>query len=1393
MKNYVIAGLIMLAALNVARATETECVGMRVLPAPGKVTIDGKFDDWDLSGGIFICGDVEKLRDDFSSWFHLMYDGEFLYALARVKDPHPLVNSRGPDAEPPNQFDPRLVHGDYLTVRIIAERGTKQELISHLTFRQGKGGMDIMELAGGRDRYERSRTTAPATGARQKFVKDADGKGYTHELAVPLKLLTKNGRGLKAGEVILLTIDQSFSWSYEVKDHFRSGKVPDRTFTARAYDCWGPAAFASKGNVKPQPVRLSDRREFEVTLEKGIPAVDWTGLAKGTGFKPISFTMPMDGYVSLNIKNADGVVVRQLLTAEAMAKGKHEVKWDGLTTPAWTTPGTAVDPGEYTWSAIYHTGIGLRLRGWAYHGPSDPWDVSPTSYWGGDQALPIAAETDDEKIYLGWAGSEAGKALIALDLDDNVLWAAGYHFNSACLIAADGDVVYYAGGGIKRVNKKNGKAANWPGRKSAELKISELWGDRSGMPAAVAWSSGGFDARDGKLYLSFSQWTWGSRDVTDWRSFLTKLVMGAMPGKTQDPISKIVWEKLDDRCKDDIKGFLKGEKPPTEAFKTNAYWIPDARNVVNGHMRGLLSNKTLVKGADKMGGGELAEANRRLIEKTFGSSVIKAYSNFVAVVDAQTYKLLRTFDVQAPGRIVLSGDELLIVSDQNKVLALNTETGEIRTVIEGLASATTLTVDKEGNIYIAILGEDQQIFVYSPKGELLRKIGKKGGRVRSGPWEPSGMNNVWGLAVDARDRIWAAEVDLVPKRMSAWDIKTGEFVKEYFGPTHYGGSGGAVNPRDPNIIIGEGCEFRLDPKTGRAKFTGIITQDVYHGLARFCEGANGKLYLAATFSGRMWGPGAPRQIRIWERVSEGRYAYRASIVPHKGKTSFWADENGDEEEQPEEVTTLPVVYGVSGYNNWSMNLNTDLTFYGSHNKKSVQVKIAGFTECGAPKYDLDEVKELPSLRGSVMSSPDNRVLLCAESDDYFHCYEVETGKKLWTYPNRFSGVHGSHRAPGYAVGLVRGAFGIVGNARFPDPIGALWVVNTNVGEWHVLTQDGYYLTALFEGDPQKRKWPEKAVPGAVMDNCPCGLGGEDFGGSAIQGKDGKLYLEAGKLALWNVEVVGLENVKAFKGGKFTLSADDALTAEIVRGGALQAIAKPKGVTVKRMQSPPEGKPIFSGDLGRDFRGAKRFSYRKQRNAEVTSVIAWDDENLYLGWDVKDETPWANAADEVEYMYASGDTVDFQLGADPGAPGKRGQAARGDLRLSIGNFRNEPTAVIYREIAAVGVKRNAKTFSSGVVAEFTVESVEVVKDAKIVVETGKNGYVVEAAIPLATLGVKLTKGMSLKGDFGVTHGDPNGQDTVLRTYWSNQATGIVNDEVFELKMQPGNWGKLSFEE
>src|SRR2546430_14373675 len=108
----ILVGLLALLAPAAVRATVTENHVLRILPAPGPVAVDGKADDWDLSGGVFVCGDVERFRDQYAVWFHGMYDATNVYFLARWLDPTPLNHEES--AKGGHGF-----HGDCLQIRFI--------------------------------------------------------------------------------------------------------------------------------------------------------------------------------------------------------------------------------------------------------------------------------------------------------------------------------------------------------------------------------------------------------------------------------------------------------------------------------------------------------------------------------------------------------------------------------------------------------------------------------------------------------------------------------------------------------------------------------------------------------------------------------------------------------------------------------------------------------------------------------------------------------------------------------------------------------------------------------------------------------------------------------------------------------------------------------------------------------------------------------------------------------------------------------------------------------------------------------------------------------------------------------------------------------------------------
>ena len=74
------------------------------------------------------------------------------------------------------------------------------------------------------------------------------------------------------------------------------------------------------------------------------------------------------------------------------------------------------------------------------------------------------------------------------------------------------------------------------------------------------------------------------------------------------------------------------------------------------------------------------------------------------------------------------------------------------------------------------------------------------------------MRFIAGVTVDKNNQLWVCEADNHPLRFSRWDANTGRFSKEFFGPANYGAIGAAINPEDPNKMMGKSAEWEIDPK-----------------------------------------------------------------------------------------------------------------------------------------------------------------------------------------------------------------------------------------------------------------------------------------------------------------------------------------------------------------------------------------------------------------------------------------------------------------------------------------------------------------------------------------------------------------------------------------------------
>ena len=82
-------------------------------------------------------------------------------------------------------------------------------------------------------------------------------------------------------------------------------------------------------------------------------------------------------------------------------------------------------------------------------------------------------------------------------------------------------------------------------------------------------------------------------------------------------------------------------------------------------------------------------------------------------------------------------------------------------------------------------------------------------------------------------------------------------------------------------------------------------------------------------------------------------------------------------------------------------------------------------------------------------------------------------------------------------------------------------------------------------------------------------------------------------------------------------------------------------------------------------------------------------------------------------------------------------------------------------------------------------------ARIASAETPDGYVLEAAVPLEELGLKVESGLRLKMDWGVLSAGPEGNSVARRLYWAEQSAIVTSDEPSEARLHPALWGTVRF--
>ncbi|MGE9290871.1 MAG: sugar-binding protein, partial [Puniceicoccales bacterium] len=791
----------------------------------------------------------------------------------------------------------------------------------------------------------------------------------------------------------------------------------------------------------------------------------------------------------------------------------------------------------------------------------------------------------------------------------------------------------------------------------------------------------------------------------------------------------------------------------------------------------------------------------------------------LVVLDNQSLETISEIPVSNLERVDVGSDGNLYVLAGGDLGIIDSDTGKMNRIpMPTMEQAEDLSVSPEGWIAVMDVGKDYQPKVYSPEGELMGRIARQGGRPIRGDYDPEAVAHVNAIAYDFEGNLWVTESWDYPRRVSVWN-PDGKLARDYIGNTRYGATGSYMHDDNPNLGYVGPVEMKLNREDHSYEVTQIIwvsdperedepelfTVSQGHAVpSRFTSSAGGveREFLFSP-SWVIWN--APQVVYMedddgWRPVSAFGHVSQLSgemnrddpETPLSGDFAdlhpmdgfFWNDLNEDGRVQREECIIVPAGVDSRGRdtfanlhisNYWNNTINSeDLSFDGGSGYRIAPIR---FTEKGAPVYGPEGVTPIVDVSGVGKISytiPEEQLLVAFDRKERPNMggFDLETKELVWTYPNDYSGVHGSHAAPMSAPGVIIGTLKVIGHGEV-DGLGSVFAMRGNQGEDYYMTSDGLYIGAVF-GDS---RITENNLGETVEESFGYPLQGqpdEPFSGWFGKQNDGvfRNLTSLSKQAAVVTEIRGLETIQRFVGPRIRINAEDEAilaayipAAEVEEGEKIYTVAK---TTVPIEWDAVDAMMIRGGGT--------------PDTAEV--YLQYDAENLYLKYEVQDRSPMANSGRDFRRLFKTGDAVDLQISAVPS--GSRRDPVEGDIRILFSFLDEEPVAILMRPVEEGASELVEHTYDSGVGPK-TFDRVEQIDQIPVVAKMTDSGYSVIATVPWAVLGIEPQPGITLYGDVGFISSDPSGRINASRTYWSNKATGLVSDEPLEAWLHPQTWG------
>ena len=1305
--------------------------GLDVVPAPGKVKIDGAIDkgEWDLSGQIWSFADWDA-RDTFSVKSAAMYDAEFLYLSFDWRDPLPLNSKVDPKSDP----------GRGWTADAVQLRTCTDSMVAWFTMWGFDGGrkpaLEYVQAGDGKDPENKNvenvkrllypgkdGVTELGEGVELAYRMADDGKGFTQEVKIPWRIIyADEEHRAKAGDSYRMGLE--FYWGtpagtgfpmHNYKDNLQPG-VYTREFFWRAKKAWGDVHLLA-GSAKPREYRPSViKPEGPIAVRATVPA--------GSEF----FSLVIDDAEGRRVRNlAGGFRTDDYKVGEKGGKTEVEVRWDGL-----DESGKAVPAGSYVAKTIGSN----RIDGYwelCFYNPGTPaWDtLDHRGGWGADHNAVKTVGSAGEMTILCCDFAEGGDGTFAIGPDGRKAWGEKRGSSS---VAGNDKYVFI---------------------------IPNDW-DSTGMSICR------LDAKTG-AYLPF-------RKGEDMPVLL----------------SKVFGLKVNERV------------PNVLALAINAHGLL------------ALCSDNVLRILDPETGAVLRKI------KLHATKFLSTETCPFAADDANAYSFL--------------GRELQITdleSGKSRLVSLDAGLFGRRPAVENPGAMTV----RGGFVYVADNGEDMQIKKFDLEGKQVGAIGRKGGRPRQGAFVRDGVRNASSIAFDAKGRLWVAENQQFPRRVSVFS-ENGDFVRDYIGNAGYAGGGTLIHRQDHTKACAAFNEISIDIPGRKWDVTNVMFnpdpekgvvirpgQTAFHYGDMFYSSASGEKreyfssvgeprntpYFIMIRDGENWSPvAAITTVGTIAKVVGGQYGSQVVEAPSgawagcdAADTVIWNDFNNDGYVQRDECETIPALSSTTPKGGKPRSLYNSLAFRTASNTTTDMDDLGIYaTRCTDPKAKKWEVGRLVpvswrdggrpvySMKGFVptpnQSLMPNGAATEVPGEDlvvgfvnigksvYVAGWRKSTGDIVWKHISPYHQVHGSHNAPMPRPGLVIGCLKVMGVAKGCGDK-SVFMVRGNLGEDYFFTTDGF-LVNRFTKDGRLPGLPPPEDEELLRKSSYSNYGGrgEHFSGTFARQDDGVVRASGGIPAsqagnIFRIE--GLESIRSGDSAAFLLS--DAQVVEADRFNVERQLA-----------ARHEVEPL---EIAAAASRPKQFRIASEGQKVVADFAAtWDADALHLSWTIKgDDSPWLNRGKDWRLLFKTGDCVDFQLSPT----GNRGRsAAEGDFRLLVAPFGGSSVAVLMKERAAGAASPYVYNSPVGSVRFDSVAKL----DAQPRVKTANGRTTVELDVAWGALGMAApTSGAKMSGDVGFILSDSDGNINVARVYRANKSTNLVNDQPGEAKIVPNGFAEVQF--